>query len=176
MFLVAGMLISFIIHAIIGSLQLTGAQSNPVAMRIAAEVLMTCATLHIIVTVILSIKTLYAIKKSGAHYFKNNLLFWVRRISGLTIILPLIMHLQIFGAQHEGAYRLSVFTTGRLISQILLVVSIAFHVLLNVKPALLGFGIKGHKKFAMDFVFILSVLLLVFAVSFYVYYLRWMSN
>ena len=61
MFLVAGMLISFIIHAIIGSLQLTGAQSNPVAMRIAAEVRMTSATLHIIVTVIISIKTLYAI-------------------------------------------------------------------------------------------------------------------
>lgn len=174
--LVAGMLVSFLVHAIIGSMQLMGAQSNLRALMIAADFLVAFMAAHVVVSIIFSIRTLKAIKKSGAHYFKDNLLFWARRISGLTIIIPMIMHLVIFHSSNESAYRLSAFTAGRMISQILLVASIALHVLINVKPALMGFGVKGHRKFAGDIIFVLTILLFVFAVSFLVYFLRWAAN
>ena len=173
MFLVAGMLVSFLAHAIMGSLQLVGASSN--ALKIVAWILVGLISAHVAVTTILTVQTLYARKKAGVGYFKNNLLFWARRISGLTIIIPLIMHLVIFRASNADAYRLQVFTTGRLISQILLIAAIALHVLINVKPALMSFGVKGHKVYAADIIFVLSVLLLIFAAAFAVYYWRWIA-
>ena len=174
--LVAGMLVSFLVHAIIGSMQLMGAQSNLRALMIAADFLVAFMAAHVVVAIIFSIRTLRAIKRSGANYFRNNRLFWARRISGFLIIIPMIMHLMIFHSPQSEVYRLSAFTAGRMISQILLVAAIALHVLINVKPALMGFGVKGHRKFAGDIIFVLTILLFVFAVSFLVYFLRWAAN
>ena len=174
--LVAGMLVSFLVHAIIGSMQLMGAQSNLRALMIAADFLVAFMAAHVAVSIIFSIRTLKAIKKSGAHYFKDNILFWVRRISGFLIIIPMIMHLMIFHSPKSEVYRLSAFTAGRLISQILLVASIALHILINVKPALMGFGVKGHRKFAGDIIFVLTILLFIFAIAFFIYFLRWTAN
>ena len=174
--LVAGMLVSFLVHAIIGSMHLMGAQSNLRALMIAADFLVAFMAAHVVVSIIFSVRTLKAIKKSGAHYFKNNLLFWARRISGFLIIIPMIMHLMIFHSPKSEVYRLSAFTAGRLISQILLVAAIALHVLINVKPALMGFGVKGHRKFAGDIIFVLTILLFIFAIAFFIYFLRWTAN
>lgn len=173
MFLVAGMLLTFLLHAIMGSLQLVGAGSG--AMKTVAWVLVGFITAHVIVTTILTVQSLHARRLSGAGYFKDNALFWARRISGFLIIIPLIMHLAIFNASNAEVYRLQEFTTGRMISQILLVAAIALHVLTNVKPALISYGVKGEKRVAADVWVILSVLLLLFTLAFVIYYLRWIA-
>ena len=173
MFLVIGMIVTFLAHAIMGSVQLFGADANTLKGIAWTSVALIVA--HMIVTTILTVETLHARRKSGAGYFKNNLLFWTRRISGFTIIIPLLMHLVIFRASNADAYRLQVFTTGKLISQILLVAAIALHVITNIKPVLISFGIRGLKSYFTDILFILSILLLFFAAAFAVYYLRWMT-
>ena len=174
MFLVIGMLVTFLAHAIAGSLQLAGAQVNTLTGFGWVSVGLICA--HIVVTTILSIDTLKSIKASGASYFKDNKLFWVRRISGFTIVIPLLMHLLIFKSSNADAFRLTVFTRGRMISQILLVVCIAVHALTNIKPLLISLGIKSYKESFVDALLILSSCLLLFAVAFVIYYLRWMRN
>lgn len=174
MFLVIGMLITFLAHAIMGSLRLFGADAN--ALKVVAWISVAFITAHVIVTTILTIQTLHARKMSGAGYFKENKLFWVRRISGFAIVIPLIMHLVIFRSSNADAYRLQVFTTGRMISQILLVAAIALHVLTNIRPTGIAFGIRGLKKYSTDILFVLTIILLVLMAAFVVYYLRWMAH
>ena len=171
LFLVVGMLVTFLAHAVMGALQLSGANAN--TLKPLAWVCVGLTAAHIVVSAVLTVQTLYACKKSGTGYFRNNRMFWAKRITGLTIVIPLVMHLMIFHSAGEDAFRLQVFTAGRMISQILLVVTIALHVLINIKPLLTGFGVKEHRMFAGDIIFVLSIILLLLAAAFAVYYLRW---
>ena len=171
MFLVVGMLVTFLAHAVMGALQLSGANTN--TLKPLAWVCVGLMTAHIVVSAGLTIQTLYACKKSGTGYFRNNLMFWAKRITGLAIVIPLVMHLMIFHSESGDAFRLQVFTSGRMISQILFVAAIALHVLLNIKPLLTGFGVKENRAFSGDIIFVLSVVLLLLAAAFVVYCLRW---
>ena len=173
MFIVIGMLLTFLAHGIMGSFKLMGADAD--ALKTVAWISMGFVTAHIIIVTILTVKTLYARHKSGAGYFKGNGIFWARRISGFAIIIPLIMHIVIFTPTNQDVMRLAVFTAGRLVSQILLVLTITLHVITNAKPALITMGIKGLKKYTFDILFILSLIMLFFAVAFAIYYFRWMA-
>lgn len=174
LFLVIGMMITFVIHGIMGSMKLMGADANALKNIAFISIMFIC--LHIIVTCVLTFETLKVRKLSGAGYFKDNLMFWTRRISGLTIIIPLVMHLLIFsGTENNGTFRLVEFTAGRLASQIMLIITIAFHVLINLEPAMISFGVKSTKAFSHDAMFVLSMILLLFCTAFAVYYIRWIS-
>lgn len=174
MFLAAGMLLTFLAHGIMGSFKLIGAEVS--ALKTLAWVCVGLVCLHIIVTTILMCETLRARKLSGAGYFKDNLIFWARRISGFTILIPLLLHLFIFsGRSVDGAFRLTEFTAGRLISQLLLVLTIAFHVLTNIEPMMISFGVKSTKAFSHDAIFVVSVVLLLACAAFGAYYLRWIT-
>ena len=65
------------------------------------------------------------------------------------------------------------FTDCKLATQLLLIAAIAVHVITNVKPMLISFGVLSLKKHVGDILFVLSVLLLFMAAAFIVYYLRW---
>ena len=83
------------------------------------------------------------------------------------------MHLLIFRAGNADVYRLKVFTTGRLVSQLLLVLCLALHILTNIRPLMISLGAKSYRAFALDAIIVLTVLLALFAVAFGIYWLRW---
>lgn len=171
MVLVIGIIAAFLTHAIMGGLRLAGADTR--SPSAAAWVCFGLIAAHVVVTTILTGRTLAVWKRTGAGYFRENALFWARRISGFVVLIPLVMHLVFFSTSNEGAFRLQVFTAGRLISQILLVVAIALHLLTNVAPLLITLGVREKRAFAADLLLILSVMLLLFAAAFVIYYLRW---
>ncbi len=172
MYLIIGMMITFIVHGVMGSMKLMGADAD--ALKPIAFLCLVFICLHIIVTCALTFETLRARKLSGAGYFKENLIFHARRISGFTTLIPLVMHLFIFsGTNNNGAFRLVEFTSGRLASQIILVAAAAFHVLTNIEPVMISFGVKSTKAFSHDAMFVISVILLLFCTAFAVYYFRW---
>lgn len=170
MITVVGMMITFLLHAIFGSFQLIGIGKN--SMKIVAWILVFFIAVHTIIGIILTTSTLYSIKKSGKGYFKENKLFWLRRISGFLIIILMIFHLVIF-RQKESSPRLQEFNTFSLITQILLVISILIHVISNIKPTLISFGITSLKRFSIDILIALSIFLLFFIIAFIIYYFRW---
>ena len=174
LFLVMGMLVTFLIHGVFGALQIAGGSAD--AQKTVAWICLGFVAAHGAVTTILTIRTLRARRLSGAGYFKDNLLFWVRRISGFAVLIPLVMHLFIFRSGNEAAYRLQVFTAGRMISQILLAAALGLHILTNIQPVMIALGLKGRKALALDATLVLSVVLLLFAAAFAVYYLRWAAN
>ncbi len=170
-----GILALFLVHAIAGSFQLSGILSGgSVMMQAVAWLMLVLIMIHVIIGCKLTADTLKACKKSGVSYYKENKLFWLRRSSGFAIMIFILFHVLIFlGKDENGVYRLSYFGILQLISQILLVVSIAVHVLTNIKPLMISIGTKSYAKILIDILFILSVILILSGVGFAIYYLRW---
>lgn len=176
LFLSISIIVLFLFHIIVGSLQLFGLiPGGNAVMKILAWVLVTAVCLHIVIGVKLTADTLVAIKRSGKGYFRENKLFWVRRISGFAIIFFLVSHVFVFvGSNINGAFRLNLFDVPQLICSLLFVVSLLVHIISNIRPMLLGFGAGKARELIGDAVFVFSVLLLVSGAAFAVYFVRWL--
>ena len=172
-FLVIGIILSFLFHSISGSIRLFGADAG--SPKLTARLCIALVAVHVIITLILTVKTIISIRKSGKSYFKENKLFWTRRISGFALLIPLVMHLLIFKGTGDEAYRLVYFHSGRLISQLLLAACLALHVITNIRPMLIGMGLKERGLLSADICFVLSVVLLFCCCAFCIYFLRWTS-
>ena len=90
------------------------------------------------------------------------------------LILALIFfHTTAFGTTSGGVFRLVPFDVFRLITQILFLLSVAVHIITNVKPVLITLGVKKLRPKAGDILFFLSAALLFMAAGFIIYYIRW---
>ncbi|MBR1751249.1 MAG: pilus assembly protein PilX [Ruminococcus sp.] len=165
----------FLVHAVAGGFQLAGVMpGGSTVMSILAWVMTALIGVHIVIGIKLTADSLKAIKRSGKSYLKENKLFWIRRISGFAIMFFILFHILIFmGKTSDGVYRLEAFETLQLISQILLVVTIALHVISNARPMLLSFGIKSFKEIGIDIALVLCFVLIFTAAAFIIYYIRW---
>ena len=166
-------LVLFLVHAVFGAFQLIGVYDQ--AFKMIARACMALIAVHTVIGIKLTADTLRTIKKSGAPYFRENMLFWARRISGLVIMILLCFHMTAFADRTAPVYRLKEFDTLKLVTQILLVLSIALHVITNVKPLLIAFGLKSLRQYAGDILAVLSIILLFFVIAFIIYYLRWQA-
>ena len=171
--LTAVILLLFLVHAILGGFQLLGAGST--AVKAIAWLCTALIAAHTVIGVKLTADTLRVRKKTGVGYFRENTLFWARRVSGFAVMVLLVFHLTAFGDNSGVRYRLQWFDTAKLVTQLLLIAVLALHILSNVKPMLISFGIRSLKDRAGEILLILSVLLLFMAAAFIVYYLRWNS-
>ena len=161
----------FLLHGILGGFQLLG--SGHVISRTLAHILAALVILHVILGTILTVQTLQIQKQTGAPYWKKTRLFWARRLSGFLVMSLLLFHVTAFSDRTSSAFRLLWFNEPRLIAQLLLVLALAVHILSNIRPALITFGIRPLKDRAGDLIFIMTVLLLFMSAAFIVYYLRW---
>ena len=166
----------FVFHAIAGSFQLFGASEGGSAIMNAATWTMLAAViLHTVIGIKLTADTLTAMKKSGgSNYFKENKLFWIRRISGFAVMLFIAAHVAIFmGHNGSDGYRLNLFDVPQLILSVLMVLSVLLHVSVNIRPLMLAIGAKSGRTLIGDIALILSVIMVVAAAAFIVYYARW---
>lgn len=166
----------FLIHMVAGILELAGfAAGGSVILEKIARAMAALIAVHALIGIKLSADSILACKKAGVSYFRENKIFWARRISGFALLAFLIVHVMIFlGNTAGGAYRLNLFAGAQLVSQILLVISLAVHVISNVKPSLISLGFRSLRDYAVDILVVLSILLLLSGAAFAVYYLRWM--
>ena len=161
----------FALHGVLGAFQLLDA--GTAIVKALSHTLETLVAIHFILGVKFTYDSLRVWRRTGAPYFRQNALFWARRLSGFAIMLLIGFHANAFSYVAEGVVRLHWFTTGRLIAQLLLVAALAVHIIANVKPMLISFGVRKLKPRAGDILFIASALLLLMAAAFIVYYLRW---
>ena len=87
---IVGILLTVLCHILIGSFMLLGADNT--IPKVLSRTALTLTGIHAVISSVLTVKTLRIRKKAGAGYFKENLMFWARRISGFAIIIPLVMH------------------------------------------------------------------------------------
>lgn len=164
-------LILFILHGVSGAFNLTGFGNS--LTRIIAWPMAGLIGVHMVFGIILTAQTLQAQNKAGVSYPKENRLFWARRISGLLIMILIGFHVYAFTGVSADHFRLTEFTPVLLGCQILLVISIAVHVISNVKPMLIALGVPKLKPRAGDIIFWVTILLCVMAAAFIFYYFRW---
>ena len=169
--LTTAILILFLLHGIFGAFQLFGV--GPTALKGVAWAALALVTVHTAIGVKLTADSLRVWKRTGVGYFRQNKLFWARRVSGFAVMVLLAFHMAAFGYSNSGAYRLRWFTDFKLATQLLLMVTLAIHILMNVRPMLISFGVRGFRRYVGDILFVLSVLLLFMAAAFVVDYLRW---
>lgn len=166
-------IVLFLIHAIAGGYQMAGilAGGNQV-LTVLAWILVALIGIHIVIGTILTAESIRTSRKSGKFYPKENAAFLLRRISGFAILVFMVAHIVIFYGNHTDGYRLNLFEGTQLILSIGLVVSLAVHLLCNIRPMFISFGIN-QKKRRTDLIIILAVVLIFCAVMFAVYYYRW---
>ena len=171
----AVIIILFLVHGVIGGFQAAGLYPGGVRLlQLLARLLFTLIVVHGIIGVKLTVDTLRAQKKAGVSYFKENKLFWARRISGLAIFVLMLYHMIMFlGTSTDGYDRLNLFEMPQLLLMLLFVAAIALHVIANVKPMMISFGIRSLKEMTADLIIILAVLLVFMGAMFVVYYFRW---
>ncbi len=168
-------MIFFVIHMIWGGLILTGMTSGGSAVFTGiTHLLMLTAALHMMISILLTVQTVRACIRSGVSYPGWNRLFWVRRISGFSLILFMALHAMIFeGDVENGAYRLNLFGGVQLAVNLLMVLSLLIHLSCNIGPLRISLGLENRKNVRLDILLILSVLLLLAGIAFVVYYIRW---
>ena len=167
-------LILLLVHGVAGGFQLMGIlPGGNRLLSILAWIMTGLIGLHIVIGIKLTVDTILAVRRSGISYGRENRLFWARRISGFAIMLFALCHIFTFSPPEGAAFRLTVFEGGQLAAQILLVISIAVHILTNIKPLLISFGIKGFRIYVKDLLFVLAIVMLFFGAAMVVYYLRW---
>ena len=167
-------MVLLLVHAVAGGFQLMGmvAGGNRI-LSVLAWIMSGLILGHIIIGIKLTIDTVKAIRKSGISYGRENRIFWARRISGFAVMLFVFCHIAIFMGSSGDVYRLTVFEGVQLATQILLVISLAVHVLTNIKPLLISFGIKGFRIYVKDVLFIIAIMMLFCGIAMVIYYLRW---
>ena len=168
----AVMMVLFLLHGVGNAFELIGV-GMPTSKLIARAVLVLAAA-HAVIGVALTIATVRAQREAGTSYVGLNSRFWAVRASGVAIALFLVFHMLTFlQTSAGGPYRLRSFQGFELATGIGLVVSLAVHVLANMRPFMVSLGVGAPRARAMDVVLVLSVALLLMAVAFVVYFVRW---
>ncbi len=161
----------FIVHAVCGSLNLMNIA--PILTKNLAYFMLGLILVHMVISTILTAKSILIAKKTGAPYFRENRLFWARRISGYAILFLVFFHTTAFGEIVNGVFKLSYFSAFKLATQLLLVLSVGVHIITNVKPVLISLGIKKLKHRATDILFFISIILALASIGFIIYFIRW---
>jgi succinate dehydrogenase/fumarate reductase cytochrome b subunit len=169
-----GLIGLLLLHGISGAFQLIGLIPGGSSVRKAlAWILLALLAVHIVIGVVLTVKTLRASAKAGAAYRRENTLFWVRRLSGFALTLLLLLHLLIFAETGTGVFRLHDFGPQELLGQLLLLAALAIHLLCNVKPLAIALGLHSGKGYGRDILLILAVVMVFCALALVIYDLRW---
>ena len=169
-------IILFLIHAIAGSFQLMKIiPGGNELMKTLSYFMLFFIGIHIIIGTKLTIDSIIIGKKSGKIYFRENVIFWTRRITGFAMIILIACHIVLF-TSNGAVFRLNDFDEVQLIFSILLVLTLLVHLFTNIRPLLIAFGISGFKLYIKDILLILAIILLISALAFVVYYLRWNIN
>ena len=166
-------LVLFLVHGIAGCFQLIGWMPGGMQIpKLAAWLLIVLIFAHMGNGCVLTRDTLKALKASKASYWKENRLFWIRRISGFAVMLLILIHMVQFMQVGNEVFRLNVYDIPQLILQLLFIGSLVIHILCNIRPLFLSFGNKGREA-VTDIMLILAGVLLFGAVAMIIYYFRW---
>jgi len=165
------MLALFLLHGVGNAFQLLDL-GGPLGRGLAHALLALCVA-HALVGVWLTVLTVRAQRAAGVSYPRQNLRFWTVRASGLAIAATIACHVLIFFRPSSAPVRLAFFGQAQLALSVLLVASIATHVLASVHPLLIDLGVPASRARAADVVLVLSVLLALMALGFVVYFVRW---
>ena len=167
------MIVLLLIHIISGAFQLYGLLPGGSVIRsVLSYILLLLVIVHTVIGLVLTAGTIRDCQKSGAPYFRNNKRFWIARFSGFALLFLIVWHMLVFAFPSGGEFRLHAFGWMQMAGHILLVLVLMLHLAVNIRPSFIALGISA-RRYIKDILIVLSVIMLVCAAAFVVYYLRW---
>ena len=166
-------IILFVVHGVMSSLLMMDV--TEVVVKALPHAVVAIVGVHALISLGYTIRALCVARRTHAPYFRENRLFWARRISGFAVLCLLAFHMFAFTV-NNGAFRLIPFDTVRFVMQLLFLLSVAVHVISNVKPVLISLGARKLRQKSGTILFFVSAGLLVMTIGFIVYYVRWQMN
>lgn len=163
------LIIIILIHSIVGAYILL--KLGYVNLNTLSWIGFYLCIIHAIMGIILTIPTIKSSYYSKKLYFKENSLFWIRRISGYGLLILLFLHYGLWGSYVNGNYVFFPFTAYSLIIELSFVLLFCIHLITNIQPLFLSFGIIKHKKIKKVSIWILIVLSIIFLLTTVTYYL-----
>ena len=167
----AAILVLFAFHGIGNALQLFGVGS--VVPEAIGWTMVGLACAHTAIGVVLTARTLREQARAGTAYPGLNKRFWAVRASGLALVVCVAFHVLVFGGPQGEFVRLAFFGHAELAMHLLLVASLAVHVLCNLEPLLIDLGLPAPHGRAADAVVVFALLLVIMAAAFVFYFVRW---
>lgn len=161
----------FLLHALMGSLMLLGI--SEVTFAPFSWVLFTTVIAHGVLGILSSVQTLKSGKKSSKWYLKQNAGFYTKRISGIAILILIMFHINAYTTSIHGHFFLKEFTLCKMILQILLILAIFLHLAVSIKSMLIAKGVIKFKEKTIDWMLVLSVMIIFFIVAVIAYYIQW---
>ncbi len=165
-------LVLFLLHALMGSLMLLGLSN--ISWKPLSWLLLAAVIAHGVLGVLATVQAVKSGKVSGKWYLRQNAAYWTKRFSGLAILLFLFFHISAYTTTVGGAFFLKEFTFGRMAAQLLLILSIFLHLAVSVKSMLIARGIVKFKERTIDWMMVLSLLMLFFAAAVVIYFIQWL--
>ena len=164
-------IVLFLLHALMGSLMLLGV--SKISFLPLSWLLFTAVIVHGIFGIMATLAAVRSGQAAGHWYPKQNAAFWTKRISGIAILLLLAFHVTAYTTSVDGRFFLKEFTLCRMVSQIMFILAIFIHLAVSIKSMLIAKGTVKFKERTIDWMLVLSVMMLFFSVAVILYYIQW---
>ena len=164
-------IVLFLIHALMGSLMLLGLSN--ISFKPLSWLLFALVIAHGILGIFATIQAMKNGKESGKWYLHQNAAYWTKRFSGLAILLLLCFHISAYTTTVGNAFFLKEFTFGRMTAQLSLLLSIFIHLAVSIKSMLIAKGVVKFKERTIDWMMVLSLMMLFFSIAVVIYFIQW---
>lgn len=164
-------IVLFLLHALMGSLMLLGLSN--ISFKPLSWLLFAAVIAHGILGILATVQAVKSGQNSGKWYVRQNAAYWTKRFSGLAILILLCFHISAYTTTVGGAFFLKEFTFGRMAAQLLLILSIFIHLAVSVKSMLIAKGVVKFKERTVDWMMVLSLMMLFFAAAVVIYFIQW---
>ena len=164
-------IVLLLLHAMIGSFALMGLSVvyiNPLAYLLAAAVM-----LHAALGGAATVSSLRSGARGAKWYLRQNSVFWIKRVTGIAILLMAFYHFSVYTGVENGEFVLKEFTAFRMATQIVFVLVIFIHIFVSVKGMLVAGGVVKFRERMWDWILVLSIFMLFFCVAIVTYYITW---
>lgn len=169
--LVRVIIVLFLLHALMGSLMLLGLSN--ISIKPLSWLLLAAVAAHGVLGIMATIQAVKSGKESGKWYLRQNAAYWTKRFSGIAILILLCFHISSYTVTIGDAFFLKEFTFGRMSAQLTLIFSVFLHLSVSVKSMLIAKGIVKFKERTVDWMMVLSLMMLLFAAAVVIYFIQW---
>ena len=165
------LIIAVLAHGVLASLLMMGWVGN--TMPIPAFISLGLLLIHIVLSCILSTKTIKDAVKSGDKYEIQNKMFIIRRVSGVLMMVFVIAHLVFyFGPQVEN-FKDTAMSVPQLVLLILLLISLIVHIVTNIRPLMVSLGVTSPTGVRVVLGLLIACALIAMAMAGVAFFLKW---
>ncbi len=168
--LAAVLTVLVLLHSVMGSFMVLAIGHNGGKLvALAAAVILA---LHAVCGAILTRRSL---RRLTPAFFRANSLYWLRRLTGIAVIVLLWFHVGLFGTMTGSQYILYEFTLPRLAVQIAFILAFLTHIALNLRPLFITLGWTSFAAHCRDGYVLLAVVGLFTLGAMGYYYIGWQT-